>query len=87
LDPLTVWKDPETGETTLLSGHHRLEALKRVGQEQAPVKYFEGNLDQARDFATAYNALQRPYGDLEMAKIIAEDTAAGKPVQDVAKQL
>lgn len=87
LDPLTVWKDPETGESLLLSGHHRLEALKRIGQEQAPVKYFEGDLDQARDFATASNALQRPYGDLEMAKIIAEDTSAGKPLQDVAKQL
>lgn len=87
LDPLTVWKDPETGESLLLSGHHRLEAFKRIGQEQAPVKYFEGDLDQARDFATASNALQRPYGDLEMAKIIAEDTSAGKPLQEVAKQL
>ncbi|MBY0451233.1 MAG: ParB/RepB/Spo0J family partition protein [Cyanobacteria bacterium] len=87
MDPLTVWKDPETGETLLLSGHHRREALNRLGQETAPVKYYEGNLEQARDFATASNALQRPYSDLEMAKILADDVAAGKPLQEVAKQL
>ncbi len=87
LSPLTVWKDPATGETLLLSGHHRLEALKRVGKGEAPVKYFEGTEEQARDLATSSNAQHLEYSDLEKARIIAEDMASGKKIDEVSKQL
>lgn len=37
LDPIAVWKNPETGQLTVTDGHHRLEAFRRTktGKVQA----------------------------------------------------
>ncbi len=50
-DPVIVWKDPKTGKQYLLSGHSRLEAMKRLGKEDVPVKEFEGTESEAVQFA------------------------------------
>lgn len=87
LAPLVVWKDSPNGTSYLLSGHHRLEAMKRIGRQDAPVKYFKGTEQEARDFATASNASRLQYSALEKGRIIAEDIKAGKSIDDAAKSL
>lgn len=37
LNPLTVYKDPKTGNFILIAGHRRLEALKELNVETAPI--------------------------------------------------
>lgn len=49
-DPIHIWRDPVSGESFVLAGHSRLEALKRLGHDEAPVIY--------RDFKTEAEAIR-----------------------------
>jgi len=44
LDPIVVAPDPEGGYV-VLSGHHRLEAARRVGEENLPVRVVDVNIE------------------------------------------
>lgn len=50
-DPIVLFKDPETGNSTVISGHSRLEGMRRRGAETVPARFFEGTKDEAIDFA------------------------------------
>ncbi len=67
LDPVIVWKDPETGSSTVLSGHHRFEAIKRMGKENIPVREFVGTEQEAIDFARDSNVLGKQESPVERA--------------------
>jgi hypothetical protein len=86
LDPLVVWKSPD-GSHYLLSGHHRLAALKQAGKPDAPVKVFEGTLKEARDFAAASNETGKGHTDLELSRIIDEALANGDNKKDIANRI
>ena len=51
MDPVHVWKEPESGRWKLISGHSREEALKRLGQPRAKVQEFRGTREEAIKFA------------------------------------
>jgi hypothetical protein len=37
-NPVTIWKDPETGEKNVIEGHNKFNAAKEAGMEDIPVK-------------------------------------------------
>ena len=56
-EPMAVWKDPVTGLYVVISGHsrwHASELLYKQGDkklESMPVKIFNGDLEEAQDYA------------------------------------
>ena len=48
-DPLAVVADPDTGGYIVIAGHHRLEAVKRLGHDSVPVKVLAGDVTDAAD--------------------------------------
>ncbi|NJW53562.1 ParB N-terminal domain-containing protein [Salinimicrobium oceani] len=89
LDPLIVWKDPKTGETFLLAGHHRLEALKRMKKSKGPVKFANKDfptekdaIKYARQLSNANRTLEQPH---ERAKIYREMRLAGESKKEIEK--
>lgn len=85
LDPLQVWRDPESGELFLLSGHHRLEALRQMGREQVPVRIFEGDEAAAIDAATRANMRDAQTTLLDEMKSFRYSAEQGKTAAEIAK--
>lgn len=50
-DPVVVWEDPKLKKKIVISGHSRLEGMKRRGAKQIPVRYFKGTEKEAIKFA------------------------------------
>ncbi|SFC80566.1 ParB-like nuclease domain-containing protein [Flexibacter flexilis DSM 6793] len=50
-DPIVVWKDSKAAKTYVISGHSRLEGMKRRGEKVIPARYFNGTEAQAIQFA------------------------------------
>lgn len=50
-DPIVLWKDPQNGKDYVLSGHSRLEGMKRRGAKNVPSRYFQGTEAEAMNFA------------------------------------
>jgi len=50
-DPIVVWKDPKAKKLFVLSGHSRLEGMKRRKAKTIAVRYFKGSEDKAIQFA------------------------------------
>lgn len=68
LDPLVVWYDEKQGKTFVLAGHHRYEALKRLGHKTIPVKYANDDypteadaIRYAKEISNANRTLEEPY--------------------------
>ena len=55
-DPIVVYRHPD-GNTYVLSGHSRLEGMKRRGATEIPTRVFEGTPEAARIFALNSNKL------------------------------
>jgi hypothetical protein len=51
-DPIVLWRDPQNGEVYVLSGHSRLEGLRRRGETDIPSRFFKGTEQEAQNFAT-----------------------------------
>lgn len=50
-DPIVVWRDPRTAKVFVISGHSRLEGMKRRKEHTIPVRFFIGTEAQAIQFA------------------------------------
>lgn len=50
-DPIVLWRDPADGSTYVLSGHSRLEGMKRRNAADIPARYFQGDERAAMNFA------------------------------------
>jgi predicted RNA binding protein YcfA (HicA-like mRNA interferase family) len=50
-DPIVVWIDPKNKQTYVLSGHSRLEGMKRRQEKTIPARYFNGSESEAIRFA------------------------------------
>lgn len=60
LDPLTLWKDPETGGLVVVDGHHRLAAYKQAGwRKKVPALVHRCGIEQARLMALRENGKTR----------------------------
>jgi hypothetical protein len=44
---VSVWRDPASGETFVVNGHHRVELARRLGVEDLDVRYIEAPTAQA----------------------------------------
>lgn len=53
-DPIVVWQDKNDGRTYVLSGHSRLEGMKRRGAQWIAARFFQGSEPEAIQFARVY---------------------------------
>ena len=87
-DPLILWQDK--GKNYLLAGHHRHEALKRLGKKTAEVKFKKATEKEAIYFAkvesNANRTLETP---IERAKIYREmrSELSKKAIEEKAKTI
>lgn len=54
-DPVMLWFDPKKLKTYLLSGHSRLEAMKRRKETLIPCRFFEGSESEAILYAKSFS--------------------------------
>lgn len=60
LDPMTLWRHPETRALIVIDGHHRLEAYRRFGwRGKVPARVYSCSLEEARKLALEENAKTR----------------------------
>lgn len=83
LTPLTLWWDPAAKRYYVLAGHHRLEALKRLGWKDAPARIFTGTEAQAIDFAWTSNVRGRAQTAAENSRYLAKLRANGMKATEV----
>lgn len=75
-DPVVIWKDPAAGKTFMLSGHSRLEGMKRRGSPVIAARYFVGTEAEAIQFARV------DANRLATAESLVEDLKAYKLMRD-----
>ena len=79
-DPIVVWKDNKDGKIYVLSGHSRLEGVRRLNKRTIPVRFFEGSEEAAITFARVdANRAASP-------ETLAEDLAAFRLMRDGDKK-
>jgi len=75
--PIVVYKHPD-GNTYVLSGHSRLEGMKRRNANTIPATYFEGTPQEAIDFSLKSNKLGTLQTDIENAAYYRKKLLAGE---------
>lgn len=83
--PITVYKHPD-GNTYVLSGHSRLEGMKRRGATTIPSTYFKGTPQEAVDFALTSNKQASLQTDIENAAYYRKKLLAGESYNAVLKE-
>ncbi|MDP9365763.1 MAG: ParB N-terminal domain-containing protein, partial [Chloroflexota bacterium] len=89
LDPIKVWRRPDDGRFVVLSGHHRLEAIKRLraagtpGAETIPATIVDGDLAEARRVARQSNSITTP-NPSDYGRAIRAELDEGKNLRDAA---
>lgn len=84
-DPLDVWHSCE--EYYLLSGHHRLEAMRRLGIETAECRVHAVDLEQAQVMALVSNSSRLNYTAFEYSRCIAHLISSGQKLSMAAKTM
>ena len=85
LQPIVVYKHPD-GNTYVLSGHSRLEGMKRRGASTIPATYFEGTPQEAKDFSLKSNKLGTLQTDIENAAYYRAKLLAGESYNALLKE-
>jgi len=75
-DPIVVYKHPN-GKTYVLSGHSRLEGMRRRNAVSIPARYFNGTPEQAAEFAQNSNKFGTVQTDIENAAYYRTKLNAG----------
>ena len=81
-DPIVVFKHPD-GNTYVLSGHSRLEGMRRRGEKTIPARFFTGTTEEAKEFALKSNKLGTLQTDLENAAYYREAMQKGKSLSSL----
>jgi hypothetical protein len=81
--PLIVWRDPKDGKTYVLAGHHRYEALKRMGRKTVPVVYAQGGEQKAVELAWTENQSGRSQTSAENAKYLRKLAISGRTKAEI----
>lgn len=76
LDPIVIWRDPKARKVFVLSGHSRLEAHRRAGLKEIPVRFYEGSEADAINFARVQA------NRLATSETLREDIKAFKLMRD-----
>jgi hypothetical protein len=70
---VSVWKDPDTGRTFVVNGHHRLELAKRLGVEELNVQFLdEADAVSARAAGTLINLAEGRGTAVDVAKFLRD---------------
>lgn len=85
MTPVIVRQTPEGG-FELLSGHHRLEAAKRMGLENLPAMIYNVDVPTAQMIARKSNAVAAGYTPLEEAKIFQQEIEGGKNIGQISQE-
>jgi hypothetical protein len=89
-DPVVVWTDPATGKKWLLSGHHRLEAAKRLGLKDIKAREFKGTEAEAVNYATVRSnqnrSLEKPWERAKIYRKMRKGGASNKDILAAAKR-
>lgn len=85
LQPIVVYKHPD-GNTYVLSGHSRLEGMKRRKASTIPATYFEGTPEAAKEFAKTSNKQGDLQTDIENAAYYREKLLAGESYNTLLKE-
>ncbi len=88
LDPLKLWKDPQSGRLFVLAGHSRLKGLRKRGDiADAPAYIYEGiSEEEARKIAFESNSQAQANTDTENARVLRE-TSSPKERKARAREL
>jgi len=84
-NPIIVYKHPD-GNTYVLSGHSRLEGMKRRGEKNIPASYFDGTAQEAQIFAKNSNKLGALQTDLENANYYHEEIKKGRSYNSILEE-
>jgi len=83
--PITVYKHPD-GNTYVLSGHSRLEGMKRRNATTIPATYFEGTPQEAIDFSLTSNKQGSLQTDIENAAYYRKKLLVGESYNALLKE-
>src|SRR3990167_6606954 len=83
-DPIVV--NQEGSNRYVISGHHRLEASKRLGLKEVPAKIISVPGNEARKLAAQANENRLEHSPLEQAKIYSQSQAEGLSSEAIARQ-
>ena len=88
-DPPVLWKDPESGELVMVSGHTRLEGLKAAGIEEAPFRILPPGTtqEQAVEISEAGNLQRVEHNDWENAQVIRRRIEKGDSKAQIQRDL
>jgi len=80
---VSVWKDPENGETYVINGHHRLALAKENGVKVIDVRNIEAeNAGQARLTGAVQNIAEGQGTDIDAAKVFRESGDTNQSLKD-----
>ena len=80
---VSVWKDPENGETYVINGHHRLALAKENGVKVIDVRNIEAeNAGQARLIGARQNIAEGQGTDIDAAKVFRESGDTNQSLKD-----
>jgi hypothetical protein len=85
LQPIVVYKHPD-GNTYVLSGHSRLEGMKRRNATTIPATYFEGTPQEAIDFSQTSNKQATLQTDIENAAYYRKKLLSGESYNSILKE-
>jgi hypothetical protein len=85
VDPLDVWQSSD--RYFLLSGHHRYEAMLRLGLTEAECRIQTCSLHEAQALALVSNAARANYTDYEYCRCITFLIAQGTSLVDASNQM
>jgi GGDEF domain-containing protein len=80
---ISVWKDPESGETVVVNGHHRLELAKRLGVDGVNVRYvFATTPEAARATGAFINIAEGRGTATDVAKFLRDTGATQEDLEN-----
>ena len=70
---ISVWQDPEDGQTYVINGHNRLALARRLGAEEITVRYLDaGNAQEARAIGAMQNIAEGAGKETDAAKFFRD---------------
>jgi hypothetical protein len=89
-DPIVIWVDTANGKVYVLSGHSRLEGMKRRKEKYIPARFFTGTEAEAQQFAKveANRAATREtlVEDLKAYKLMMQTNATKQALKEAFRE-
>lgn len=90
-DAIVIWHDKKTKKDYVLAGHHRFEAVKRLGNKNIAAKYFTASETEAIHYAkvesNANRSLELPQERAKIYREMRKDRFSKAEILEKAKSL